>query len=108
MTRPLISPEFSQLIVLVASILIALVGAALGFVFKKTRGLVAALLGPLVFGLWLLHGALQARFGMDSLGLLLFEGLVFIALGAVLGMSWNRLGARNTEKKTTDHGSNLL
>lgn len=97
MTRPLISPGFSQLIVLVASILITVVGTVLGFIFKKTRGLLAALCGPLVFGLWLLHGALQARFGMDSLGLLLFEGVVFIALGAVLGLSWNRLGARNTE-----------
>lgn len=97
MTRPLISPEMSQLPVLIASVLVALLGAALGFVFKKTRGLVAAFCGPLVFGLWLLHGALQARFGMDSLGLLLFEGVVFVALGAVLGLTWNRLGARKLE-----------
>lgn len=97
MTRPMISPEMSQLTVLVASVLIALLGAGLGFYFKKTRGLLAALCGPLVFGLWLLHSALQARFGMDSLGLLLFEGLGFVALGAVLGLSWNRLGARKRE-----------
>ena len=97
MTRPMISPEMSQLIVIVASILIALLGAGLGFLYKRTRGLVAALCGPLVFGLWVLHGALQARFGMDSLGLLLFEGLVFVAIGAVLGLFWNRLGARNTD-----------
>ena len=96
------------MLVLVASIITAMLGAALGFWFKGARGLLTGLLGPLVFGLWLLHGALVARFGMDSLALLVGEAIVFIALGAVLGSIWNRLGARNTEKKTNDHGSNLL
>jgi len=93
----LISPEQSQFYILIASILLSVLGAALGFWFKRVPGLVALLSGPLVFGLWMLHGALVSRFGMDSLGLLLFEGIVFIALGAVLGLGWNRLGARNTE-----------
>ena len=75
----------------------SLLGGALGFWFKRVPGLVALLSGPLIYGLWLLHGALVARFGIDSLGLLLGEGIVFIALGAVLGLGWNRLGARNTE-----------
>ncbi len=98
MTHPLISPEQSQLLVLVASVLVAILGAAFGFWFKGVRGLLTAVLGPLLFGLWLLHGALVARFGMDSLALLIGEATVFIALGAVLGKGWNRLGARNTEK----------
>ena len=107
MVRPLISPELSQFLVLAGSVLIAILGAALGFWAKRTRGLLAALLGPLVFGLWLLHGALVARFGMDSLGLLAFEGVVFIALGAALGVFWSRLGVGELEK-TNEHGSNLL
>jgi len=107
MVRSLISPELSQFLVLAASVLIAILGAGLGFWAKRARGLLAALLGPLVFGLWLLHGALVARFGMDSLGLLAFEGVVFIALGAALGLFWSRLGAGELEK-TNDHGSNLL
>ncbi|RYX82626.1 hypothetical protein EON83_18830 [bacterium] len=97
MTRELITPELSQTLVLLAAIVVSILGAALGFFYKKTRGLIAALCGPLLFALWLLHGALVERFGMDSLGLLLFEGLVFIALGAALGVGWSRLGARNTE-----------
>lgn len=93
----LISPELSQTLVLLAAIVVSVLGAALGFWYKKTPGLLVALCGPLVFALWLFHGALVARFGMDSLGLLLFEGIVFIALGAALGVGWSRLGARNTE-----------
>ena len=93
----LISPETSQFLVIVASVLIAVLGGVLGFIAKKTRGLVAVSGGPLVFVLWMIHGSLVARFGMDSLGLLLFEGFVFVALGAVLGLSWNRLGARKLE-----------
>lgn len=97
MTRELISPAQSQMLILLAAIAITLLGGALGFWFKKTPGLLAALCGPLVFALWLVHGALVARFGIDSLGLLLGEGIVFIALGAALGVGWSRLGARNTE-----------
>ncbi len=93
----LISPEMSQFLVLVASIVIAVVGGALGFIYRKTRGLVALLCGPLVWILWMIHGALVARFGMDSLGLLLFEGVVFVAIGAALGILWGRIGARNAE-----------
>ena len=93
----LISPEMSQFLVLAASILVAVLGGVLGFITKKTRGLVAVLAGPLVFVLWLVHGALVARFGMDSLGLLLFEGTIFIALGAFLGLGWKRLGEGKLE-----------
>ncbi len=93
----LVSPEMSQFLVIVASIVLAVVGGALGFIYRKTRGLIAVLAGPLVFGLWLIHGALVARFGMDSLGLLLFEGTVFVALGALLGLMWKRLGAAKLE-----------
>ena len=93
----LISPEMSQFLVLVVSIVLSVLGGVLGFIHKKTRGLVAVLSGPLVFVLWLVHGALVARFGMDSLGLLLFEGVVFVAIGAALGILWGRIGARNAE-----------
>ena len=97
MVKELISPEQSQMLVLLAAIAITVLGAALGFWFKKAPGLLAGLCGPLVFALWLVHGALVARFGIDSLGLLVGEGIVFIALGAALGVGWSRLGARNME-----------
>ncbi len=97
MTKELISPELSQTLVLLAAIVVSVLGAVLGFYYKKTPGLLAALCGPLVVVLWFLHGALVARFGLDSLGLLLGEGIIFIALGAALGKGWSRLGARNRE-----------
>ena len=97
MTRELISPEQSQMLVMCAAILASVLGGVLGFWFKRVPGLVAILSGPLIYALWLMHGALVARFGMDSLALLVGETIVFIVLGAVLGLGWNRLGARNTE-----------
>ena len=98
MNPELISPAQSQILVAFLAILVAILGAGLGFWAKKTRGLVAALLGPLVWILWMVHGALTARFGLDSLGLLVGETLVFVALGAFLRLFWKRIGAQNTEK----------
>ena len=98
MNPELISPAQSQILVAVLAIFVAILGAGLGFWAKRIRGLSAALLGPLVWILWMIHGALTARFGLDSLGLLIVESLVFVALGAFLGLFWKRLGAQNTEK----------
>ena len=96
--RELISPEQSQFVVLIASIALSVLGTAWGFWAKKAPGLIVVLVGPLVFGLWLLHGALTARFGLDSLALLVGEAIVFIALGAILGKVWNRIGVRNKQE----------
>ncbi len=93
----LIPPEWSPYLVLAASVLLSLVCALLGFIARKARGLIAVLVGPMVLGLWALHGALVARWGMDSLGLLAFEGLVFVALGALVGWGWKRMGAAELE-----------
>lgn len=94
MNAELISPAQSQVLIAFLAIGISLLGAILGFWAKKTRGLVAALLGPLVWTLWTLHGVLVERFGLDSLGLLVGETLVFVALGAFLGSFWKRLGVQ--------------
>ena len=89
----LISPEKSAFLVLVASILITIIGAGLGFYAAKTRGLIAGLCGPLVFVLWQVHNALTERFGLDSLPLLVAEIVGFVALGMMLGKVWNRVVA---------------
>lgn len=91
--RELISPEQSGALVLYAAIALTLLGAGLGFWAARARGLVAGLCGPLMYGLWVLHGALTARFGMDSLALLLGEVVGFVALGVALGWFWSRLVA---------------
>ena len=74
-----------------AAIALTIIGAIWGFIAARARGLVAALGGPLVFVLWQVHGALTARFGMDSLWLLLGEAAFVVVAGALLGMAWSAI-----------------
>ena len=89
--QELISPAQSQILVMIAAIALTVIGAIWGFVAARARGLVAALGGPLVFLLWLIHGALTAKFGMDSLWLLLGEAAFVIVAGALLGLAWSAI-----------------
>ena len=89
--QELISPAQSQILVMIAAIALTIIGAIWGFVAARARGLVAALGGPLVFLLWLIHGALTAKFGMDSLWLLLGEAAFVIVAGALLGLAWSAI-----------------
>ena len=90
--QELISPAQSQILVMIAAIALTVIGAIWGFVAARARGLVAALGGPLVFLLWLIHGALTAKFGMDSLWLLLLgEAAFVIVAGALLGLAWSAI-----------------
>ena len=97
--QELITPAQSQILVLGAAMLLTIIGAAWGFAAARARGLVLALGGPLVFVLWLAHGALTARFGMDSLWLLLGEAAFVIVAGAALGLIWNRIVGSKPEAK---------
>ncbi len=97
--QELISPAQSQILVMGAAIALTIIGALWGFVAARTRGLVAALGGPLVYVLWLAHGALTARFGMDSLGLLLGEAAFIVVAGAALGLAWSRIVGSKSEEK---------
>ena len=95
----LISPAQSQILVIGAAILLAIIGALWGFVAARARGLVAALGGPLVFVLWQVHGALTAKFGMDSLYLLLGEAAFVVMAGAGLGLAWSKIiGSKREEQ----------
>ena len=98
--QELITPAQSQILVIVASILLTLIGAIWGFVAARARGLVAALGGPLVFVLWLAHGALTAKFGMDSLWLLLAEAAFVVFAGAALGLAWSAIIGTKREEQT--------
>lgn len=101
--QELISPQQADWIVLLASIALTIVGAGMGFWAAKTRGLVAALCGPLVFVLWQGHKWLtrydpqSGYFGLDKVWVLGLETVIFIALGAVLGRIWNRVTAPEKE-----------
>lgn len=82
-----------------AAIFLTIIGAVWGFVAARARGLVAALGGPLIYVLWQIHGALTARFGMDSLWLLLGEAAFVVVAGAALGLAWSAIiGTKQKEK----------
>ena len=98
--QELISPAQSQILVMFASIALTLIGAIWGFVAARARGLVAALGGPLVYVLWQIHGALTAKFGMDSLWLLLGEAAFVVVAGALLGLAWSKVIGTRREEKT--------
>lgn len=103
--QELVSPQQSNLIVILASIVLTLVGAGLGFWAARIRGLVAALGGPLVFGMWQFHTWITrydpqtGYFGLDKVWVLGLEIVVFIALGVVSGLVWSRVIAPKIQEK---------
>ena len=98
--QELISPAQSQILVLFAAIFLTILGAIWGFIAARARGLVAALGGPLVYILWQVHGALTAKYGMDSLWLLLSEAAFVVVAGALLGLAWGKVIGTRREEKT--------
>ncbi|HEX8465556.1 MAG TPA: hypothetical protein VF627_13140 [Abditibacterium sp.] len=103
--QELISPAQSNFLVLIASIALTVFGAGLGFWAARGRGLIAALGGPLVFGLWQFHQWItrydpnSGYFGLDKVWVLGLEIIVFVALGVVLGFLWNRITAPKIQEK---------
>jgi hypothetical protein len=103
--QELISPSQSETGVLIASIALAIIGALWGIRVLGTRGVVAGVLGPLVFGLWKFHQRIthydpQAEyFGLDKVKVLLLEAAVFVAVGVVLGLVWKNLISRKELNK---------
>ena len=103
--QELISPAQSNFLVLIASIALTVFGAGLGFWAARGRGLIAALGGPLIFGLWQFHQWITrydpqtGYFGLDKVWVLGLEIIVFVALGVVLGFLWNRIMAPKIQEK---------
>ncbi len=105
--QELISPAQSEQFVLIAAGLLLLIGAAWGYRALGQKGLLAGLLGPLLWALWQGHKWITRYdpktdyFGLDKVWVLLFEVAVFIMLGAALGFAWGRLMRRG--KLTAEH-----
>lgn len=105
----LISPSQSDAGVLVAALVVAVVAAVWGLRVFGMRGVVAGVLGPLIWGLWQCHKWItryesqSGYFGLDKVKVLLLEIVLFVALGAVLGIVYQKLKfttevTENTEK----------
>lgn len=101
----LVSPERAQQWVIWAAIALSIIGATLGFWRARSGGLVAALGGPLVFGLWVFHNWItrydprSGYFGLNKVWVLALEMVIFVALGIVSGLVWNRVRAFNNREK---------
>src|SRR5262245_50332952 len=54
------------------------------------RGLIAGLLGPLVWVLWKIYNAIEDHYGLDSVKALLINLALFILIGLIAGFLWSR------------------
>ena len=87
----LISPAQANVAVIIISILLIVIGGAIGFVRIGQRGLVACLPGILLLPLWQLHLWLTRYnpqtnvLGLSSVKVLLAEFVLFAILGMALG-----------------------
>lgn len=93
----LISPAQSEQLVLIAAGLLLLVGAAWGYRALGARGALAGLPGPLLWAMWQGHKWITRYdpktdyFGLDKVWVLLFEVVLFVAIGAALGFAWGHI-----------------
>ena len=77
-----------------------LCGAIWGAKVYGARGMLLGLIGPLVFGLWQFHKWItrydgqREYFGLDKVWVLLLEMVLFVALGAAVGIVWKRFTSR--------------
>jgi hypothetical protein len=101
--QELISPQQSDTIVLVATLLFAVIGGVWGWRAVGTRGLVGAVPGVLILPLWMFHKWItrydpqSGYFGLDKVKVLLLEVALFVVLGVVMGWVWNTISRRDAE-----------
>ena len=109
--QELITPQQSEKYVAIAALLITIIGVIWGYRAAGTRGVLAGLCGPLIFALWQIHKHVtrfdpgfdangkfdpsREYFGLDKVKVLLFEIVLFIALGAALGWVWGMISRRS-------------
>lgn len=102
--QELITPAGAETLVRLAALLVTLGGGAAGFLTAGRRGLLMALCGPLVLGMWELHKWLTrydpatGYFGLEKVSVLLTEIGLFTVLGVVLGLFWRWLAQPTTSR----------
>ena len=48
-------------------------------------GLLCGMIGPGIWGLWLIHGGVVGRYGLDSVKGLLVNVALFVGIGVIVG-----------------------
>lgn len=95
--QELVSPAQAEFYVTVATALLTVIAAVWGGYTVRWRGALAGLTGPLLWGMWQFHKWITrydprtGYFGLDKVKVLMFEVVVFIAIGLVLGLSWGAI-----------------
>ncbi len=98
--KQLIDPKSAERVLLfiaVAGPLIGVIfGALLGAHTRRARvsiltGVLIGCVGPLIYGLWHVYGAITDAFGLDSVANLVLQLILFAAIGALLGVAVIRL-----------------
>jgi hypothetical protein len=98
--QELISPQQSEQLILLAAGVLLVGGAIWGVKVLGGRGVLAGLIGPLIFGLWQFHKWITRYdpqteyFGLDKVWVLLLEIVLFVALGAAAGIVWKKFISR--------------
>jgi hypothetical protein len=107
--QELVSPTQSELLVTASAVLLAVIGAFIGWRVAGQKGMVWALLGPLLWLMWQGHKFItrydptSGYFGLDKVAVLAIEVVVFIVLGLVLGAAWGKIRyQRDTVDVRTD------
>jgi hypothetical protein len=105
----LISPQQAEVLIAIGTLAAVVIGALWGYKTAGLRGaIVAAVCGAVVEPLWQAHkwltrfDAKSGYFGLQSVWVLLGEVVLFIALGAGIGMMWSRITNNLTTESTED------
>ncbi|MBV9868374.1 MAG: hypothetical protein JO316_23720 [Abitibacteriaceae bacterium] len=122
--QELITPAQSDHLVMIAMIVVTIIGAIWGYRTVGGRGALAGLCGPLVFVMWQFHKYVtrfdpgfdpvthkydpsREYYGLDKVKVLLFEVVLFVVLGAVLGWVWTLLSRDRLTQDTTQKAQSL-
>lgn len=106
--QELISPARAEILVLILAFVLLIAASIYGYKTAGKRGLVAGLVGPLVYVLWQVHkyatryDAQTGYFGLQSLAVLLIEVIVFILLGVAIARIWDGVVGRASKEVTPE------
>lgn len=99
-------------IAIAAPILGVVVGSVIGLARKQVRrntilGLLAGFSGTLIFGLWHLHLTMGRKLGFTSVRTLAIEMVLFLALGLIIGIVYQKMISKPTQCDGTYERLNL-
>jgi hypothetical protein len=99
--QELVNLAVVERVILVLALLLPALGLALGvargalrgrWLPDGVRGLIAGLVGPLIWGLWQVYNAIEDFYGLDSVKALLINLALFLIVGIAVGVGVRAFG----------------